>query len=124
MPVAHFSLYRPQCFPSHCSECYSLPGLLELIIVGTEMIANEAALNLLAASLFPDSPCLHTHGEVLFKSSVPNSSAESYVLTGILTSLPFLATLVPREKKTQQIKPAHFTPSMMLHPVTARGKVV
>lgn len=30
----------------------TVPGLLELIIAGTEVIANEAALNLLAASLF------------------------------------------------------------------------
>lgn len=46
------SFFRAQYSPSHCSECYSLPGLLELIIVGTEIIANEAALNLLAAFLF------------------------------------------------------------------------
>lgn len=44
-------------------------------------------------SCFSDNHCLCIPGEPLFKSPPPNSSPERRVLTGILTSLPFLTML-------------------------------
>lgn len=96
LPVAHFILYRAQCFPSHCSECYSAwstgvnncwhrnnckwscPQPFGCFLV---LLTALACTHMVKCCLNP--LCL-TH-------------PQSVKFWQILTSLPFLSTLIPWE---------------------------